>query len=378
VPRTVPLNLVFVMTSFDPGGTERQMIELLRRLDRGRWNVEVASFLRRGPCFDSVAAIAPITVFPVTSFLRPAIATAMWSFARWCRAKQVAVVHAAETPANIFALPGAALGHVPVRIGNRREINPDKSLTTIAIQRAAYACAHRVVANSDAAAQRLRAEGISAGKITVIRNGLSVERFQPARRRPVLRRVVVVANLRREKGHDVLVDAAPLVLRRFPDARFDIVGGGPELNALLDRARERGVAHAFSFFGHRDDVAERLAASDIFVLPSRSEASPNAVLEAMAAGLPVIASGVGGIPELVEDNRTGFLVPAGNARVLAERLCQLMADGSRGARIGDAARRDVTSRFSFDRMVAAFEEMYLDELTRRGVIGARQPQWAAS
>jgi glycosyltransferase involved in cell wall biosynthesis len=378
VARTVPLPLVVVMTSFDPGGTERQMIELLRRLDRGRWSVEVASFLRRGPLFDSVAAIAPVTVFPVSSFLRPAMARALWSFARWCRDKHVAVVHTAEVPANIFGLPGAALGRVPVRIGNRREINPDKTAATIAIQRAAYTCAHRIVANSNAAAERLQAEGVPAAKISVVRNGLDLERFPPAPRRAAPRRVVIVANLRREKGHDVLIDAAPDVLRRFPDARFDVVGAGPELNALLDRARNRGVAHAFAFLGHREDVADRLAASDIFVLPSRSEASPNALLEAMAAGLPVIASAVGGVPEIVDDDRTGLLVKAGNCRVLAERLCQLMADPSRGGRIGDAARREVASRFSFDRMVAAFEQVYVDELTRRGVIGARQPQWAAS
>jgi glycosyltransferase involved in cell wall biosynthesis len=353
------------------------MIELVRRLDRGRWTVEIASFLRRGPLFDSFAALAPITVFPVASFLRPSMAREVWSFGRWCRAKRVAVVHTAEVSANIFGLPGAALGGVPVRIGNRREINPDKTLTTIATQRAAYMCAHRIVANSAAAAARLQAEGVSARKITVVRNGLDVERFVPRARRAAPRHVVVVAHLRREKGHDVLVDAAPHVLRRFPDARFDIVGEGPEMDPLLRRVRERGVAHAFTFFGHRDDVAERLAASDIFVLPSRSEASPNALLEAMAAGLPVVASAVGGIPELVDDSRTGFLVPAGNARVLAERICQLMADSSRGARIGDAARRDVASRFSFDRMTAEFERIYLGELARRGV-GARQPQWAAS
>ena len=354
------------------------MIELVRRLDRGRWTVEIASFLRRGPLFDSVAALAPIKVFPVASFLRPGTARQMWSFAQWCRAKRAAVVHTTEVSANIFGLPGAALGGVPVRIGNRREINPDKTHTTIATQRAAYMCAHRIVANSSAAAERLRAEGVPARKVSVVRNGLDVDRFSRVPRRTPLRRVVVVANLRREKGHDVLVDAAPQVLRRFPDARFDIVGDGPEMDPLLRRAHERGVAPAFTFFGHRDDVVARLAAGDIFVLPSRSEASPNALLEAMAAGLPAIASAVGGIPELVEDNRTGFLVPSGNARVLAERISQLMADSSRGARIGEAARRDVASRFSFDRMVAGFEQVYLDELARRGVIGARQPQWAAS
>jgi glycosyltransferase involved in cell wall biosynthesis len=189
---------------------------------------------------------------------------------------------------------------------------------------------------------------------------------------------VVVANLRPEKGHDVLIDAASEVLRRFPDARFELVGGGAERAALAARATERGVAHAFTFLGHRDDVPERLATADMFVLPSRSEAFPNALLEAMAAGLPVVASSVGGVLELVENGRNGFLVPAGNAFALADRICRLMADPSLGRRLGVAARADVEARYSFDRMVTAFENVYLGELTRRGIIGVARPELATS
>jgi L-malate glycosyltransferase len=367
------------MTTFEPGGTERQMIELMRRLNPARWAVHVACFRARGAWFNRVAEVAAsVAEFPVSTFRSLGAGRHIWAFARWCRAKQIAVVHTTELYSNIFGLPGAALANVPVRIANRREVNPDKSAAQIAMQRAAYAAAHKVVANSRAAADRLRLERVQARKIAVISNGLELNQYQPPSPRPKLRKVVVVANLRPEKGHDILIDAAVQVLRRCPDANFEIVGGGPELERLLARAEARSVLHALTFLGHRDDVPARLADGDIFVLPSRSEAFPNAVLEAMATGLPIVASGVGGILELIDDGVTGLLVPPGDALSLADRLCRLMNDPALASRLGDAARAEALARYSFDRMVAAFESLYLTELRRRGVREAGQPQLAAS
>jgi glycosyltransferase involved in cell wall biosynthesis len=300
------------------------------------------------------------------------------AFARWCRERRIAIVHTSELYSNIFGLPGAALAGVPVRIGNRREINPDKSSAQIALQRAAYGCAHLVVANSRAAADRLRVERVPARKIAVVPNGLDCQQFQPRAGTSRPRKVVVVANLRPEKGHAVLIDAAVEILERIPDARFELVGGGPELDALVARTEARRIRHAFTFLGHRDDVAARLAAADIFVLPSRSEAFPNAVLEAMAAGLPIVASGVGGIPELIDDNRTGLLVPAGESEVLADRIRRVMTEPALATRLGDAARVEAAARYSFDRMVGAFDALYVTQLTRRGVIAAGTLRLAAS
>ena len=375
----VPLPIAVVMTSFEPGGTERQMIELVRRLDRARWTVHIACFEGKGAWFPRAAEVAASVVeFPVRSFKSARTARHLMNFARWTRANQIAIVHTTELYSNIFGLPAAALAGVPVRIGNRREINPDKSAAQIVLQRVAYAAAHKVVANSRAAADRLRAERVPARKITCIPNGVDLTGGPDRQPRARLRKVAVVANLRREKGHDVLIDAAADVLRRFPDAVFEIVGGGPELQPLMARAERRGVLHAFTFLGHRDDVPARLADADIFVLPSRSEAFPNAVLEAMAAGLPIVASGVGGILELVDDARTGLLTPPGEAEPLAERISALMTDPVRASVLGAAARDAARARYSFDRMVAAFDSLYRSELTRRGIVAADQPQWAAS
>jgi glycosyltransferase involved in cell wall biosynthesis len=367
------------MTSFEPGGTERQMTELVRRLDPARWEVHLACFKATGQWFERAAERAvSVAEFPVTSFMRASVGRHIWDFARWCRTRRIAVVQATEIYSNIFALPAAAVGRVAVRIGSRRGLNSDRSRAQVALQRAAYRAATKVIANSRASADQLRIEGVPEGKISIVPNGLDFGPYGARRKRPALRSIAVVANLRWLKGHDVLIDASVEILRHVPDARFELIGDGPERASLVARAAARGVDHAFTFTGHSTNVPARLAETDIFVLPSRTESFPNAVLEAMAAGLPVVASGVGGILELVEDGRTGWLVPPGDAQALAARVMQVIARPADAARIGAAARAEVFARFSFERMVAAFDGIYLTELARHGVVAPGRSQLAVS
>jgi L-malate glycosyltransferase len=367
------------MTSFERGGTERQMTELVSRLDRDLWDVHLVCFDARGPWFRRAAEHASsIVEFKVTSFARLDVLRHVWRFARWCRIRRIGVVQATEIYSNIFALPAAAIAGVPARIGSRRGLNSDRTRGLVALQRLAYRCATAIVANSRASADQLQREGVPARKISMIHNGLDDATYVPRPARPSPRNVTVVANLRRLKGHDVLVDASAIILRRFPDARFEFIGEGPERGALEARAAALGVAHAIAFAGRSDDIPARLAAADIFVLPSRSESFPNAILEAMAAGLPIVASGVGGILELIENGRTGWLTPPGEAAPLADRVMHLMAGPDEAAKMGAAARADALARFSFDRMIAGFDELYLSELTRRGAAPAGRSQLAVS
>lgn len=366
------------MSSFAPGGTERQMIELIRRLDRRRWDVHVACLRSGGAWTSRVAEAAPVTQFPLKSFRHPDTLAQMHAFGHWCRERGILVLQTTDLPSNIFGLAAAAFAQVPVRIGSRRDVTPGRSVPETACQRAAYACAHRIVANCRAAAHQLETERVPSRKIRVIYNGVDRQRAAPVARCAPLRRLVTVANLRPEKGHDVLLGAATDVLDFFPDATLELVGDGSQRARLEAAAAALGIGNSIAFSGHCDDVTARLDAADIFVLPSRSEAFPNALLEAMTAGLPIVASRVGGVLEVVRDGETGLLVPPDDPGALGAAIRRLIADPALAGRLGAAARADVTARYSFNRMVAAFDSLYLTELSRRGHARVPQSELAAS
>jgi glycosyltransferase involved in cell wall biosynthesis len=357
---------VFI-TSFHPGGTERQMIELIRRLDRRRFDVHVACFHNEGAWLPKVESHAPVTAFPIRGFARPGTLARAAGFARWCRARRISVVQTCDLYANAFALPAAALAGTPVRIGSRRELNPDKSSAQISLQRQAYRCAHAVVANSHAASTILQREGVPASRIEVIANGIDAYRFHDRTSYRPVSKILTVANLRAEKAHEVLLQAASAMLSRHPHLQFQIAGDGPRLGELRALASALGIADRVTFLGHREDVPALLAQADAFVLPSRSEAFPNGAIEAMAAGLPVVASAVGGLLDLIEPGRTGLLVPPDDPLALADALDGLVRAPARGAALGAAARDDVVRRYSFERMVRSFETLYLSllEMPRR-------------
>jgi glycosyltransferase involved in cell wall biosynthesis len=349
------------------------MTELIRRLDPRRFRIHVGCFRKSGAWIPRVeASAAEVAEVPLRSFKSPASVSTLRGFATWLRARDVALVQTCDLYANVFALPGAALAHVPVRIGARRELAPpDKTRAHLAAQRLAYRAAHRIVTNSSAGAERLGQEGVDADKILVIPNGIDIANFPVPSSKPRRRIVATVANLRPEKGHDVLLRAAALVRVEIPDARFRIIGDGPQRQSLHELAAALGVDDMVEFLGHRDDIAALLASSDVYAFPSRTEAFPNGLIEGMAAGLPVIATGVGGMLELVTHRRNGLLVPPDDERALADALIELMETPVLANALATAARRTIEARYSFDRMVAAFNDLYVSELTARGYIRDR-------
>jgi len=374
-----PHDVVLMLTSFDIGGTERQMVELVKRLDPTRFRPHVACFHARGPLLAELPEDVAVREFPVRGFARPAAIGQLVAFAGWCRRIGAELVHTCDLYANIFGLPAAAFAGVPVRIANRREIlTGDKSPAQLRAQQLSYRAAHAVVANSAAARAQLERERVPADRLRLIPNGLDPARFTPQPPRDAIRRVITVANLRPEKGHDTLLAAAPRILERHPDATFTFVGDGPRRDALETLTRALGLSGRVHFLGERRDVAPCLAEADLFVLPSRSEAFPNAVIEAMAAGLPVVATDVGGIPEVVRRHETGVLVGPDDADGLADAVIGLMDRPEHAADLGRAARAAVERHYTLDRMVEAFENLYLTEIAShvwdRG--NRRQPRTA--
>ena len=206
----------------------------------------------------------------------------------------------------------------------------------------------------------------------MVRNGLDLGRFDDRAAQPLqgpLRLgkplVAVVANLWPVKGHRTLVEAIARVHARMPQARFVLVGDGPERPDLERRISGLGIGDAVDLLGTRYDVPALLSRADAFCLPSLAEGLPNAIMEAMAARLPVVATAVGGTPELVLEGETGMLVPPANADALASALLGVLADPECGRRMGARGRALIAREYSLDALTRGHGDLYRAVLARR-------------
>jgi L-malate glycosyltransferase len=216
-------------------------------------------------------------------------------------------------------------------------------------------------------------EGIPASRVGVIYNGIDLAAFANgvADRLPVRREIgagpgdfviLQVARLDPLKDHATAVDAFAEVARRRPDARLVLVGEGPELPRIEEAIARHGLASRVRLLGLRTDVARLLRAADLFLLTSVSEGVPLTVIEAMAAGLPVVATRVGGVSEVVEDGATGLLAPPGDAAALAEKVLTLADNCGLRVQMGARGRTRAAARFSETKMLAAYEHLYEEML----------------
>jgi glycosyltransferase involved in cell wall biosynthesis len=233
----------------------------------------------------------------------------------------------------------------------------------------------RLIAVSNAIVRKLEDEGRTGAPVSLIYNGVDLDRYDHQEPCCTLREeygmepgahlVGVIARLEPEKGHPTLIDAWPRVLRSCPDAYLLVVGEGSRREALERQVADLGIGHRVVFTGRRDDVPAVTAALDIAVLPSYREAQGLSVLEAMALSRPVVASNVGGIPEMIRDGVTGLLVPPHDAEALADAIASLLRDHQLADTIGRAGHDLVQRRFCLEQMIAAVEEIY-DEGARAG------------
>jgi glycosyltransferase involved in cell wall biosynthesis len=292
---------------------------------------------------------------------------------RWLARTCVDVVHTHNYKSDFYAagaLWGRSTGWVATWHTGTDQPEATPSLRAYdAIDRFLLRRADRVVAVSPAIAEGLMEHGVGASRLSIIGNGLDAARFQLPHRRwedaPEGAQVVgIVGRLIREKGPYTLLEAAARIVSQLPRTLFVFVGDGPEREELERTAAQLGLSDHVRFAGVRSAMPEVYASFDAFALPSFSEGMPMTVLEAMAAGLPIVATTVGAVPDLLEPAGCGLLCPSGDAAALAAALLRVLRDNALAKRLGAAAQQRLREGYSAEAMARQYLSLY-EEIRRR-------------
>ena len=365
------VRVMYVVPDLGIGGAERHVTLLMPALDRRRFDASVVCIGAEGELFGDLVARGTPAVALRRS--KGQAVPALWDLVREMRSFAPDVVitfgYSAEALGRIAAwLTGVP--HSVVWVRNDGDVEPRGVVRRVAdrvLDRVTSAYFGLARAQMGYMVDDLK---YSPDKIRIIPNGVDTAAYRSSGDRSARaglgigesdKVVGILAALRPEKDHATFLRAARLVADRVPQAKFLIVGEGrmrPEIERLIGTY---GLGNRVVLTGARSDVPELLAAMDVFVLSSFSvECFPNALLEAMAAGRPAVCTRVGGVPEILEEPATGFLVPPHDPEALADRLVQILSDPDLGQQMGRAARARVESRFSLAASVATAEQALLE------------------
>jgi glycosyltransferase involved in cell wall biosynthesis len=366
---------LFLMTnSFETGGSERQFAVLAKNLGPEQFQVHLGCIRRIGPFANDFGEV------PEFRLGGNLYGWASWRtrlrLSRRLRQQHIQIAHAFDFYTNLTLIPAARFARVPVVIGSQRQIGDLLTPRQFRAQAAAFRWCDAVVCNSRAAADRLAAEGMSRDKLVVIGNALPAEAFAPAPaalpKRPGSLRVGMVARMNhRYKNHSGFMRIARRIQQQMPNVEFLLAGDGP-LRAELEReAQTLGIGDRVVFLGDRRDIPAVMASLDVAVLTSDSESLSNVILEAMAAGLPVVAYRVGGNAELIHEKRgeekRGQLISAGDEEGFASAVERLLSAPSIRAQFGHNARKFAEENFGLENVRARYEACYQTLLEKKGV-----------
>lgn len=359
------IKIMYVIGSMGNGraGTERNLLTIIEHLDRKLFEPYLVSlqdcdYIRQRQFVCDTACLHTYRMFT----------PAMWGQRRQLadrmRKLEIDVVQTFFVEGHLVGGRAARMASVRAIISSRRNLGYNYGLKQKLLLKIANRYPHRFLANSCAVADTISSiEGIDRRRFDVIYNGVELQTEYTAFSRGGLRSsdalaVVMVANLRPVKSVPTLIEAAAIVVKDFPQAQFIIVGDGPDRQSLIDLAERQALEHQITFTGSLTDISSTIRAATIGVLTSQSEGFSNAILEYMRAGLPVVASDVGGNREIVIDRKTGFLFPVGDARTLADRLTVLFKDPDLCRSMGIAGRERVEREFSLEAMILRHQEYY--------------------
>jgi L-malate glycosyltransferase len=378
-PLLASASIFLMVNSLETGGTERQFVEISRALQSRGVSVHLGCLLKKGAFMHEMGELAEFdlggSLYGVQSI------RSRWRLASHLRSLGVKVAHAFDFYANLALIPTAKLLGIPT-IGSHRQLGDLLTPAQFRAQLAAFRFCDRVVCNSQSAAERLVQVGLPENKLAVIGNALPPAAF--AETTPALPRsdgtlrIGMIARMNTEhKNHRGFLCAAKQLSDKFPDLEFVLVGDGPLRPRIERQAAELGIRKRVRFLGDCRDIPAVLRSLDISVVPSISESLSNAMLESMAAGVPVVATAVGGNTEIGAHDRA-LLVSSNNEEELPKALLRLLEDAELRSRMAVRAQEFVRSRFSVQQVCKQYEELYAQVLSHRGSAASRSRPVCAS
>lgn len=348
------ITVAVLLQDLEFGGTQRYALHLLRHMDREIFSPELW-VLRGGDDMIAAARELGITIvrFSNDSWVTP---RALFRLLRRLVSEPPSILYTLTVVPNIWGRVFGKMAGVPVLVSGYRSVFPKQ------FEQWLWRFSSRIICNADALKEiMIQQHGVPATRIAVIPNAVDTESFcpDPAERSPHPT-VLYVGRLVPEKDPLNLVSGFHYTAERVPEALFRIVGNGPLKDDVSQFVGSHGLGSRITFIPGTKDIRPFLRNAWVFALASHQEASANVVIEAMAAGLPVVATRVGGIPELVRDGETGILVEPGNSRQLGEALTELLLDESKRREMGSKARKWVLSHHSLEEMTRRTEQVLLE------------------
>ena len=365
---------MFVITSMPFGGAETLLVNLIRQLDRTCFAPELCCLKELGPLGAQLNGEIPTSSHLLRHKYDIRVVPRLIALMKRRRIDAVVTVGAGDKM--FWGRLAACAAEVPVVVSALHSTGWPDSVGRL--NRMLTCITDAFVGVADTHGRHLvQQDGFPEQKVVVIPNGVDVKRFAPrsdgarsecARSEcaslrhdlgipPDAPLVGMVAALRPEKNHPLLLNSAQRVLQRVPAAQFVVVGDGPERQRLMEMAAELQIFDSVHFIGSRPDIPELLAIFDVFALSSHIEANPVSILEAMATGLPVVATRVGSVSDVVRDGQTGYLVAPDASQQMADQLITLLTDRQRARKAGVASRQEVVKNWSLEHMVHGYEAL---------------------
>ena len=366
------LNILHIIPTLDIGGVEMQLAELVKRLNREKYNITVCCITRGGPLEESIRGSGVKLVILKRRFKFDL--SIIFQLIRLMKREKIDLVHTYLFTANAWGRVAAILANVPVVIASERNAIPERKKSVhILIDRFLSRYTDVIVCNSNFIKElNTKRESINGNKFTIVHNAVDTKQFSPEINSDIARKefsiypdvsvVGMVARLHICKGHQYLLKAAVEVIKVLPEVKFVLVGDGELRGELENSAMKLGIEKNIVFTGSRQDVSQLIQLFDVAVLSSIYEGFGNFLIEAMAMTKPVVATNVGGIPEVVKHEETGILVSPRNPEALAEGIIRLLKNKEEVRRMGLAGRKRVEQYYDINLKVKKVEEIYVRNL----------------